>query len=172
MILRSMTKRGFTILELMSVVVIIGVLATVAIPMVTKYMKRSKTSEASLNLRKIYDGEVAYFAEEITDASGTIATKKFVTAPVTPAFPPNVQKRVGNWEQPAWAAIKFTTESPVLYCYSTEASGAGPTSAFTARAQGDVDGDSVFSTLERVGAVNATGEILGGGAVFEINPGE
>ena len=37
---------GFTLVELMIVVVILGILAAVAIPAFTRYVKRSKTSEA------------------------------------------------------------------------------------------------------------------------------
>ncbi len=58
---RSMKKvlAGFTLVELMIVVVILGILAAVAIPAFTRYVKRSKTSEATGNISKIYQGEVS-----------------------------------------------------------------------------------------------------------------
>ena len=40
------------------------VLAAVAIPSFIKYVRRSKTTEALMNLRKMYDGAVAYYVSE------------------------------------------------------------------------------------------------------------
>src|ERR1051326_5069931 len=140
---------GFTVLELMTVMVVIGVLAAIAIPLLSKYMKRSKSTEATLNLRKIYDGEVGYYQEEHTAATGGILTKEFVSADVTPPYPLGVDKKLGNWTVQSWSALKFASDSPVLYSYSAITAGSGTTSSFTARAEGDIDGDGVSSVLER-----------------------
>ncbi len=64
---RSRKQRGFTLIEIMIVVAILGILAAIAIPALTKYMRRSKTSEARVNLAKMFDASSAYFNEEHVD---------------------------------------------------------------------------------------------------------
>ena len=55
--------KGFSLTELMIVVAIIGILATIAIPNFLRYQARAKQTEAKSNLVAIHTGEIAYFAE-------------------------------------------------------------------------------------------------------------
>lgn len=156
-------------MELMTVVFIIGILAATAIPIVGKYLLKAKTTEASLNIRKIYDGEVAYYQEERTNQLGIVISKEFINLSRTPTFPTQ-QKQYGDFAREDWASIKFAADGPVLYAYSVAASGIGTSAAFTARAEGDIDGDGQTSLFERVASVNATtGEVEGGGALYTLD---
>ena len=63
MLSRLKGKKGFTLIELMIVVAIIGILAAIAIPNFLKFQAKSKQSEAKSNLGAIYTGEISYFGE-------------------------------------------------------------------------------------------------------------
>lgn len=57
------SQRGFSLVELMVVVAIIGVLATIAIPSVSKYIAKARQTEAKTNLSSLYTSEKAFYAE-------------------------------------------------------------------------------------------------------------
>lgn len=59
----SKQQAGFTLVEIMIVVSIIGILASIAFPKWEMFIARSKQAEAKMNLSQIYSLEQSYFAE-------------------------------------------------------------------------------------------------------------
>ena len=62
--LKFRDQKGFTLIELMIVVAIIGILAAIAIPNFLKYQAKSRQSEAKTNLGGIFVAETSYFGEQ------------------------------------------------------------------------------------------------------------
>lgn len=60
---RMKNNSGFTLIELMIVVAIIGILAAIAIPNFNNFVAKTKKSEAKSNLGAIYNCELSYYAE-------------------------------------------------------------------------------------------------------------
>ncbi len=56
--------RGFTLIELMIVVAIIGILAAIAIPNFIRFQAKSKQSEAKTNLKSVFTSQKSYFGEK------------------------------------------------------------------------------------------------------------
>jgi len=67
-------QKGFTLIELMIVVAIIGILAAIAIPQFASYRKKSYNTQAKAELKSYYTACQAYFADSPTTANCSLTT--------------------------------------------------------------------------------------------------
>jgi prepilin-type N-terminal cleavage/methylation domain-containing protein len=173
---RRRARAGFTLIELMVSVVVLGILGSVALPAYVKYMRRARSSEAVDKLAYLFRMSSSYFtgAQGARDARATtVIDAQFpAAAPLTPAMVP-VGSRVidppGAWDTPTWNALAFSLGEPHFYSYQYDSSGTGTDSRFTARAVGDLDGDLTRSTFERAGGSDSSRSVQGSMGVYMIN---
>jgi type IV pilus assembly protein PilA len=132
------SSKGFTLIELMIVVAIIGILAAIAIPNFLKYQAKSKQSEAKMNLGAIGTSAEAYHAEKDTYI--------LAVAPTVNAG------NVGNTNDINWGPtgatrysydfdgqqIALSTVNGGSVAIAGAASAAGPPPTFLAGASGDI----------------------------------
>ena len=144
------SQSGFTLIELMITVIIVGVLAAVAIPAFSSYVYRSRTTEATTILAEIRQRQESYRAEFNQYAH--------VNSP-NPSTAPGTTAR--GWEvQPRWQQLGVRPDAPLRFQYNAIAGlpstavvspfpgcGAPATAVvnteffFVAQALGDLDGD-------------------------------
>ena len=129
--MRLRSKDGFTLVELMIVIGIIGVLTTVAVPSFKLYKYKAQQGEIYEMIDGIYRGVAAYYyAEHHTQGlSGTslsyclpIHPVHWIYAMVPSWVIPTGEKRTYNFEaNPLYQAINFSVETPFYGTYISHA---------------------------------------------------
>lgn len=143
---------GFTLIELMIVVAIVGILAALAVPAFRGYVQRGRMAEGFAFLGEIRQREEAYRAE----------FGEYVTAPWHPtsAAPQNGTALGWGTAPTAWVQLGASPDGPTRFVYETSAAvpGMDPTNcpaglgannfSYCAHADIDLDGDGTSAFLE------------------------
>lgn len=136
-------RRGFTLVELMTVTAIIGILTSVAIPSFRSMQARTKRAEATTVLSGIANAELGYDA----------TSDGFVAADINPTA--SLGKVAHPWEtSPAgWRELGFSPTGPVRCAYQVDLVS---TVGFLAQAWCDVDADGNVALLQYYSPVGTT----------------
>ena len=105
-------KKGFTLIELMIVIAIIGILAAVAIPMYSDYTRKSRTAEVQQNLAEIVKMQIIYKE----DPNGGAKTRQYGQNFFTIGFKTNTNKFTSDAKCETAVSYNSTLTSAAYAC--------------------------------------------------------
>ncbi len=155
------SNKGFTLIELMIVVAIIGILAAIAIPNFLRYQLRAKFSELKTNVEAIVKSEESLRQSERVLCAGA-ATGQFVAFDQIPAALPSSSKTV--WveaDRVAASALDWVVQGGTYGVYAALTAGSPPTTAGAITCDGVTGAPAGLGALGRAMTVAATSDIDG-----------
>lgn len=139
-------EHGFTLIELMITVAIVGILAAIAIPSFKRYVAKSRTAEAKANLGTIFTCEVVYRSSATNPAD-----EVYLDCDANPAAVPTTKATWSNAITTGWQDIGFHLIGDIMYQYSVDASDDGSTFTATATSQALTSGLTDTWTITQAG---------------------
>jgi prepilin-type N-terminal cleavage/methylation domain-containing protein len=154
-------QRGFTLIELMLVVVIIGILSSFAIPYFTRFNARARAAEANIVFNKLN----TYFIN-LFENNGTFGVSTAGTANPNPALVPIGSSAVWDSTIAGWTQVPFAFDGglKMRYTYATTDG-----SSITITAEGQFPGFGKPVTGNQFGGNYLVTETLTGNSNGAVN---